>query len=504
MCRAITNLAGLVVAAVLCGCAHDNPASGENSSATIAGKVLPLSIPARIVLEQGRPVDSVASDPADGYFKLDNLDPGTYRLRIIAAGYDTFSAFITVQPDFSYEFGNILLAEKSENFDDTIPSTYDHYPADNAEIIYLPPDKYSQGSGRIYVSISFDRPMDRASVERALSISPPVTGGYFEWFQNTRKFTYQEPSATYQWDGRALYDSATGLGANAAMDLVLESPSTPSAAISTYSVAKSFTFYFPRASCFTDTTYTIRISRDAMDTAGTPLDTALEFSFKTIQSAISYQGIQMVPHDGDDWVPLISSGINLTFPRRMDEASTKASIHIIPAGNPILLWTDYNHLTIYTGGTFIPDTTYVITIDASAEDLDGVPLGEADTLRFRTAPIRVSQSDPMRGKIGFPAGNSLSITFNTFMDRISVGSHSRLMSDAGDTAWGSWTYASSAYYNSSRGTYDTTYYLDQIRFTPASSLKRNVLYTLTIGDGARDLNGYPMKGSYEIPFVTAP
>jgi hypothetical protein len=487
---------------LLWGCGKENPASGDNTHASsIAGKVLPKTIAAKIIVEQGRPVDSAANSTADGYFLLSDLKPGTYRLCIAAAGYDTFSAFITVEPDFAYEFGTILLAPKTENFSDTIPSIYDHYPSDNAEVIYLPPDKYSQGSNRLYISVSFDRPMNRASVENALSISPPVSGGYFEWFQNTRKFSYQDPTTTYLWNGQSLYDSIS-MEAKGAMDLV--PASLPSATISTYSVAKSFTFYFPRSQCFTDTTYTISISRQALDTAGTPLDTALKFSFKTVQSALSYQGVQMIPHSGDDWVSLINRGISLTFPKRMDQASTEAGIKVNLHSDPIFLWTDYNHLTIYTGGIFVPDTTYIITIDAAVKDLDNVPVGKADTLRFGTAPIGVSQSDPMRGEIGFPPGNSMVITFNTYMDQTSFPSRCTLVSKAGDTVWGSWAYISYATYNPTRAAYDSTYYLDRIRFTPAYSLSRNMFYTLTIGAGVKDLNGYVMKESYQIPFITAP
>jgi hypothetical protein len=499
----ISAATALACIAFMQGCFNDNPVSSEGVGA-IAGKVLPLTGNATVYLEQGRPIDSTTADPSDGYFRLSGLHPGTYRVRIAAAGYDTFSAFITVEPDFSYEFGCIILAARSNYFDDSIPSVYDHYPSDNAEVIYLPPDKYGQGSGRLYISVSFDRPMDRESVERALSITPPVTGGYFEWFQNTRTFSYQAGGTSYIWDGRVLYDSLSVSESRMASDMAPAAGAVPSAAITSYSVVKSFTFYFPRSQCFTDTTYTIRISRNAVDTAGAPLDSALEFSFKTIQSAISYQGIQMLPHNGDDWVALITDGIKLTFPGRMDETSTEAAIAVNLCARPIFLWQDYNHLTIYTGGIFVPDTLYAVTIGSAALDLDGKPLGTADTLSFRTAPIQITQSDPQRGKIGFPPGNSLTLTFNTFMDRTSFASCCVLVSDSGDTVRGSYAYVAYANYNSTRGTYDTTYVLNQIRFAPVTSLKRNMFHQYTIGAGVKDLDGYPLKESYAIPFITAP
>jgi hypothetical protein len=102
-------------------------------------------------------------------------------------------------------------------------------------LIYLPPDKYSQGSAALYVSVSFDRPMNRESVEKALSISPPVQGGYFVWFQNTRKFTASSEASTYRWDGASFYDTLSiGVVSELKMALDFAAPTNPSAEISTH------------------------------------------------------------------------------------------------------------------------------------------------------------------------------------------------------------------------------------------------------------------------------
>jgi hypothetical protein len=486
---------------------NPNPVQAASTS-KLAGKILPAASMAKVYIEQGRPVDSAFVDPADGYFTLKDLSAGVYRVRIIASGYDTFSAMIQISPGYSYDFGGIRLAERNKNFDDSIPSVYDKYPANGTELIYLPPDKYSQGSAALYVSVSFDRPMNRESVEKALSISPPVQGGYFVWYQNTRKFTASSDASTYRWDGAAFYDTVT-FAANGAKTMALDAvapvaSSTPSAAISTYSVAKSFTYYFPRSQCFTDTTYTIRISRSAVDTAGTMLDSALTFYFKTVQSAVAYEDIEMLPHDGDDWVALIRAGIALTFPRRMDEVSTQAGIKVNLKAKPEFLWQDYNHLTIYTGGFFVPDTTYVITIDAGVKDIEGKPWGKAETLSFATEPIRISSSQPVRGQIGVPLTNDIIFTFNTYMDRSSFTGRCALVSEDGDTASGVFQYRYYTTYNSSKTRYDTTFQLNQISYGLSDGLKKSKLYSFTVGAGIKDLNGYAMKENYVLQFITVP
>jgi hypothetical protein len=183
---------GSCALALAIGCTKDTPSLvdtrvPEIALCKIAGKVIQAQSNAQVELDQGRPVFYAAIDPTDGYFAFDAIPPGSYRFSISAPGFDTFFTLIKVDPGCSYEFGNVFLANLTENALDTIPSIYDHYPQDNAEIIYLSPDKYSAGTAGLYLSVSFDRPMDRASVEKALTIDPPVKGGYFVWFQNMRK-----------------------------------------------------------------------------------------------------------------------------------------------------------------------------------------------------------------------------------------------------------------------------------------------------------------------------
>ncbi len=501
-----------VLAALPLYCTIQNivPTSADKTSGSIAGKVVQAQSKAKIYLEQGRPVDSAAIDPGDGYFSLENIPAGTYRLRIAAESFDTITTNLVIENGKTYNIGLLVLVQRNKTFDDSIPSVNDHYPQDNAELIYLPPDEYNQGSNRLFISVSFDRPMNRESVEKALSIDPPLEGGYFEWYQNSRTFNY--PQSTVTWTGNTYMDSQTvqaKVSSGVAYDLV---PTTtlPSAQITTYSIAKSFTFYFPRSGCRTDTVYTIKISRSAVDTAGTPLDTALKFSFSTVQSAVAYNGIEMLPHNGDDWVDLIAStGIQLIFPRRMNKASTEDHLHVNVIPDPVFLWTDYNHLTVYTGGVFIPDTQYVITIDSAALDLDEKPLGKAEKLTFQTSPIQVTASSPQRGALGVYTNTSIILTFNTYVDRTSFTGVTSLISRDGDTVQcvvnNNWSCAKwSTCYPSCTDCIDTNFTLKQMLFTPITELKHNMLYSFYLKPGARELGGHAMKNDYDLQFITMP
>jgi hypothetical protein len=68
-----------------------------------------------------------------------------------------------------------------------------------------------------------------------------------------------------------------------------------------------------------------------VDSAGNPLRFPLEFSFSTIQSSSTINGIQTDPFHGDVEVDLIDhNGIQLIYPRNMDQPSTERAVSIKP------------------------------------------------------------------------------------------------------------------------------------------------------------------------------
>jgi hypothetical protein len=490
---------------LLASCTGNDSASivSESNRSKVAGKIATSSGSVKVYLEQGRPIDSTDIDPVDGYFQLNDIQPGTYRFKVVGKGFDTFSTVIKIDEHFSYELGTIFLAPVNIRSTDTIPSVYDHYPASGADVIYLPPDKYQSGSSRITISVSFDRPMNRETVENAFSIDPPVAGGYFVWYQNMRTFSTPEVQAVLRSSSVSVFADTKGM---TTLDTVFtQASSKPTAQLSTFNVMKSLTFYMPRSNCYADTTYTIKIAKSALDTSGTPLDTALEFRFHTVQSAVSYNDIEMVPHHGDDWVSLISSGIQLTFPRRMSEDRTNAAISVNLKDDPVFLWKDFNHMTIFTGGIFVPDTTYIVTISTEAIDIEGAALlANKKVLTFRTEPIKVVQTVPARGTIGVAAGSPVTFQFNTYMDRTSFPSRFTCVSSKGDTAQGNINYLYSTYYNNETHLYDTSYHMDQVMFYPSQRLVKNTLYTVNVNKGVTDLNGYALKEDYKLQFITMP
>jgi hypothetical protein len=214
-------------------------------------------------------------------------------------------------------------------------------------------------------------------------------------------------------------------------------------------------------------------------------------TFRTVQSYVTYNGIQTNPVNGDIEVsPINYSGISVTFPRRMDPTTTEAAISITPPLNSIFLWPSGNQLTIYTGGPYLSDTTITVTIDKNALDKDGIALGETFSFWFRTAAFQVTSTYPSNAQLYVAPSQTIQVYFNSYVDK-STFQQAFSMTPA---VSGSFMYGNG-------NSYDTP---NWITFTPYSGLLPNTKYTVTIAPTVKDMFGVPMESSYSFSFVTRP
>lgn len=417
----------------------------------IVGKVQQNYSNAKVVVSQVHPLDSSVISSSDGSFAVNNLPIGNYDVSIEADKFRIYKLCnVMVQGAGNTYIGEIDLS--------TVPDMISsHYPEDLAEIVYN--NRYS----RLTVSIIFTQPMNRESVENAFSTNPP-TEGIFHWGQYS-----QAPSRTYYTD------KAENWGYD------------ESATITTYSKITAFSYQIAQKDCYTDTTYTIRISTVAMDTAGNHLRFPLEFSFSTIQSSSTQNGIITYPSHGDIDVDLISdNGIQITFPRNMEQGSTEKALIISPVSDNIYIWPGKNQLTVYTGGVFRADTEYSIKIDSTAEDLDGIKLGHPFLFSFKTAPVSLSSTSPRNGELFVLPTAPIYLYFNTYMQKSSVQNAISITPFIGGTL--DWNYGSK-----------TT-----LKFTPSSGFHYNTKYTVVIGTQAKDIFGTLIKEPYTFSFIIRP
>ena len=417
----------------------------------IVGKILQTSSRAVVTASQVDPVDSTVIDPSNGSFEIKNLPIGNYDLTIKANNYRIYKRCnVMIQGGGTTYIGEVDLS--------TIPDLVaSHYPEDKGEIVYN--NRFS----RLTISMTFTQPMDRESVEKAFSTEPPTEGiFYWGYYSTSPNWIYYEDAMGYN-----------GFDAGAT--------------ITTYSKITSFSYQVSQKDSYTDTTYNVVLATSAKDTAGNFLRFPLTFSFSTIQSSNTLNGIQTNPYHGDVDVSLISgSGISITFPRNMNQKSTEEAITVLPGSDIIFIWPQKNSLTIYTGGVFRADTKYTVTIDSLARDLDGNKLGNTFSFYFTTASVGVSNTNPNNGELFVSTGTDIYITFNTYMIKSSVQNALNISPAIPGTL--DWS-------NNSK---------TMMKFSPSQSLKYNTKYTITIGTHAMDMFGTHLKEPYSFSFITRP
>jgi len=426
----------------------------------IIGKVQQKSSGAIVRVSQIDVVAKTNISPIDGAFRIENIPIGNYDLEIEADNYRIYRHYnVKVEGAGTTYLGEIDLSR----IPDIVES---HYPENMGEIVY------NNSFQRLTVSLLFTQPMDRESVEEAFSTDPP-TEGIFYW-----GIFSESPTYIYFTDDRAVEYFSGGF--------------IPDATISTYSRITSVSYRIAQKDSYVDTTYTVHLSTAAKDTAGNHLRFPLSFSFSTIQSSSTIYGIQTYPYNGDIDVELINNnGITLQFPRNMDPVSTEAAITLNPNVEHVFIWPDWNNLIIYTGGIFLAETEYRVSIDGSAKDTDGIELQKPFTFSFQTSPVKVTNTSPRNGQL-FVEYNDLYITmyFNTYISKASVEKAFSISPAVGGSfKWG-------------------TRYSDNdktvVSFYPSVNLARNTKYQVTLSTAVADLLGAHIKEPHQFAFITRP
>lgn len=419
----------------------------------LVGRVVQTDSRASVKVSQLTSVDSTQISTSDGSFVFRDLRAGNYDLTISSDNYRTYKRQIEVKGGTITYAGEILLSTTPD-----LVSTY--YPENGAEIVH------DWRYGRIAISIYFEKPMDRVSVEKAFSTNPP-SEGIFYW----GTYTYAPYNTLYSYAGYARPE----LGAT----------------ITTYSKVRAMTYVMAQKDSYVDTNYTVTLSTAVKDTAGNHLRFPLVFSFRTVQSYYTQYGIITNPVHGDVSVePMSTGGIHVTFPRRMNYASTEAATTITPAISKVFLWPQENEMLIYPGGPLLSDTTITVTIDGTAQDKDGTALGTAFTFSFRTAPFRLSYTYPANADVFVSSSAKITLSFNSFVIKSSVETAFSISPAIG----GSFAYDGYPGYESR----------NRIVFTPSQQLAAGTKYTVTISTAAKDLYATPMKKPHSFSFVVMP
>jgi hypothetical protein len=220
------------------------------------------------------------------------------------------------------------------------------------------------------IMIVFDQPMESASLETAIEVSPATSFTAF-----------------------SLLEEAF---------IVLLDPTEPLAE---------------------NTTYTITINSNAVSMAGMMLLETYEFSFKTEAAGPAPNVIATLPQDGTI-NNMAGQPVTITFDQRMSTTSVEAAISISPTFDYSVVWTNGDTTAIIQSHAPLEvNTNYSVIIGSRAMSGDGVSLEGEYQFGFTTGIMnlpRVLGTMPSSGQVNIPSNHPIQIVFDRSMDTASV------------------------------------------------------------------------------------
>ena len=302
------------------------------------------------------------------------------------------------------------------------------------------------------VSISFDQPMDRASVESALSVRPSV-GTVLIWSVDSRVL-YVAPSDRWSTDAR--YVVTVGETAQNADGEALGFPGRFSFTTQTAPRVSAFRLSFP-----------------------TDIDPQRQRAMPGDNRADSRA---LVNTPASDVIGDVSTGSSITigFSSVMDRGDTAHHFLISPSVAGSISWS--GNSLVFTPTERLPtDARYAITL-AGAHDRDGNRLGGDTSFSFTTrAGAQVVHRAPDDGATNVETG-AISIWFSQPMDREATAATWHVTDLTAGAA-----VAGSLAWNED---------FSQLQFTPAAALARGHKIQVSLGDGAEDIDHNPVASTW--------
>ncbi len=328
------------------------------------------------------------------------------------------------------------------------------------------------------LTVTFDQPMDRGSVEAAFTFEPALSGS-FTWaddrtvnfvpgggWPRAQVYSASVGASAASSDGLTLTDpvsfevrtigalivtgvmpeaGAEGVAADARIVVTFNRPVVP--LVSTADLAglsspiviepavagqgewlnTSIYQFTPSESLRGGTTYTVTVSAGLTTALGAVLETDFRWSFRTLPPQI----LSISPSSGEQGVRLDRQMV-ITFSQPMDRASTEAAFSLLYGGEPVqgtFVWADGDtRLTFAPTGTLRIESSYVLNLASSARNATGeATLDGGQSVPFSTVPHPgIERTSPSNGESGVRPGRGASITFRspmnaeTFADRVII------------------------------------------------------------------------------------
>jgi len=312
----------------------------------------------------------------------------------------------------------------------------------------LPPDGTLQ--------LVFDQPMNRASVEAAFEVSPPVEG-------------------TFSWpDDRTVQ-------------------------------------FKPKQPLDRDKVYVATIKADAKSAAGLSLTAPLRFKFATVGFL---EVAQVIPAPNTREVETDAT-ITVIFNRPVvpltgiaEQANLPQPITIEPETPGRGEWLNTSIYVFRPDPALKASTTYTVRVAAGLKDVTGGVLAEAYRWSFTTVAPSVLFTDPSDGQKDVPLTRPITVTFNQRMDHASVEAAFSLTDAKGTRIPGTFKWFAGSEvpprYDPVRGQEKPVPPSAEVmEFTPGQRLALDMSYTVRVEGSARTVEGTGSLGRpYEWSFHT--
>ncbi|MGB2770457.1 MAG: Ig-like domain-containing protein [Candidatus Zixiibacteriota bacterium] len=203
----------------------------------------------------------------------------------------------------------------------------------------------------------------------------------------------------------------------------------------------------------------------------------------------------VVPFDGTQQVRP-DERIRIRFRRGMNTESVEKAFSLEPVVEGDFYWyaqgrppSDFkSELQFTPRAMYASNTTYQVTIDTTASDVEGIKLSEPYQFSFTTQAISIISTIPMHGETWVSPITSVTIHFNTQMDMESVVLAFKMVDSQLSDVTGDFS----------------TYHLSSLIFRPDTTLAGGETYTVTIDTNAKDLYGGSLPEPYTFWFTTRP
>jgi len=178
----------------------------------------------------------------------------------------------------------------------------------------------------------------------------------------------------------------------------------------------------------------------------------------------------------------VDDTVAIRFTKPMDQKSVEDNFSIEPKVRGEFMWAD-DYLLVFVPERYEYDTKYSVKVAGRAKTREGSALGEDVLGHFTTlGRVDVERVTPDNGDIGVGINTSIKMTLNQEVDRASAQANFKISPEVrGKFSWVG----------------------RQMIFTPASPLKKNTTYTISLEPGVLSLKGLASEKGRVLAFTTS-